>query len=266
MIVDARANRVTLYGELNNNQWLTIKAAATLLLKRNPSGIIISCSGLEGLTPEGATTFLHAQNYIQNNGARIVFCEVPTELLPVLRSTPGLRSQLHVTKTLEEALASLGEGHDDVEEVDVQRHEACAYTVLLPLWDELDIKSLTDHSQHLAKDYHGMVKMVYMLVVPQKLSIDAPLPEEEENANVVLDRLKLQAKSAKVRCEIHVHRCRNLTTGLLKLASTEKPEIMVLGIPKNNDGGFELSEILAKAPCEVMVSKSKNTTEPTTER
>ncbi len=257
MIVDARANRVTLYGELNCNQWLTIKAAATLLLKRNPSGIIISCAGLEGLTPEGATTFLNAQNYIQNNGARIVFCEVPAELLPVLRSTPGLRSQLNVTKTLEDALASLGEGKDDLEEVDAHKQQVSSYKVLLPLWEELDIKSLTDHSQHLAKDYHGMVKVVYMLVVPQKLSIDAPLPEEEENANVILDRLKIEAKAAKVRCETHVHRCRNLTTGLLKLAVAENPEIMVLGIPKNNEGGFDLNEILAKAPCEVMVSKSK---------
>ena len=116
MIVDARANRVTLYGELNSNQWLTIKAAATLLLKRNPTGIIISCSGLEGLTPEGAVTFIHAQQYIQHNGARIVFCEVPAHLLPVLRSTPGLRSQLNVAKTLEEALASLGEGNDEISE------------------------------------------------------------------------------------------------------------------------------------------------------
>ena len=258
MIVDARANRVTLYGELNSNQWLTIKAAATLLLKRNPTGIIISCSGLEGLTPEGAVTFIHAQQYIQHNGARIVFCEVPAHLLPVLRSTPGLRSQLNVAKTLEEALASLGEGNDEISDAEERRRDAACYKVLLPVWDDLDFKSLADHSRHLAKDAHGMVKGVYMLVVPQKLNIDAPLPEEEENANVVLDQLKQGAKAAKLRCDTHLFRCRSLTTGLLKLAEAEQPDILILGIPNNAEDGYDLNEVLAKAPCEVIISKPKN--------
>jgi len=108
MIVEARNDTVNLLGALTKNHWQTIKAAANLLLKRNPSGIIINCAGITECTEEGAETFADAQSYIQRHGARIVLCDIPDHVMEVLRRVPGVRSQLPVACTMAQARASLG--------------------------------------------------------------------------------------------------------------------------------------------------------------
>src|SRR5260221_6268820 len=107
MIVTTRGDMVGLSGALVKNQWMTIKAAANLLLKEHPEGIIIDCSELDNVSEEGAKTFLDAMRDIQAAGARIVVCSLPENVMQVLRTVRTVRSQLPIASCLEEARASL---------------------------------------------------------------------------------------------------------------------------------------------------------------
>src|SRR5437879_2535309 len=110
MIVTGKNDIVQLSGALHKNQWLTIKATARLLLQQHSQGILIDCSELTEVSEEGTKTFLEAMRDIQGEGARIVLVNLPDNVLQVMRCVPGVRSQLPIAKSEEEARASLRVG------------------------------------------------------------------------------------------------------------------------------------------------------------
>src|SRR6185503_16538120 len=107
MIVATKDDCVHLSGSLAKNQWLFIKAAAVDLLTNHPQGTVIDCSELEHISEEGAKTFLDAMRDIQAGGAKMIVNGVPEPILQVIRSVPGVRSQLPIANTIAEARASL---------------------------------------------------------------------------------------------------------------------------------------------------------------
>src|SRR2546427_6372240 len=107
MIISSKDDVVQLSGQLHKNQWLTIKATASLLLRQHPEGILIDCSELTDISEDGAKTFLDAMRDITGEGSRIIVCALPDNVLQVLRSVPGVRSQLPIANSVEEARASL---------------------------------------------------------------------------------------------------------------------------------------------------------------
>ncbi len=253
MIVEARQDTVNLLGALTKNHWQTIKAAANLLLKRNPAGIIINCAGITECTEEGAETFADAQAYIQKHGARIVLCDIPDHVMEVLRRVPGVRSQLPVACTMRQARASLGlpSAYEGAE-------ASAEKVVLLPVWEGMNAEYAAQHALHMTKDQHAILHIVYILVVPQKLALSSPMPEQEEIAQRTLDRLEAMAKRAPVRVEKRVERCRDLARGIVMTAEQERATQLVLGITSGDASATDglLTTILQKAPCEVLVVRA----------
>src|SRR5947207_872967 len=108
MIVESYEDVVILSGPLRSNFWETIHTAIALTLKRHPTGVIIDCSGITELTPEGAETFQDAIQFVkEHERARIVVAAVSPQAMEVLRHVPEVRSQLPVVATVEEARRSL---------------------------------------------------------------------------------------------------------------------------------------------------------------
>ncbi len=261
MVIDARTNRLTLYGYLDRNYWPTIRAAAKLLLKRNPSGIIISGEGLTGCSEEGVHTFSDALSFIQRQSKRVVLIHIPPAVMEVLTRTPGLRSQLPLAADEAEAMRSLG--LDDAKVDDDQA--ARQYHVLVPIWDGLDPGHVVEHAIHLTHDREGLLSLVYILVVPQTLALTAPMPEREAEAYQVLEDLGALVTQAHVHLESHVLRSRDLTSGVLKAAEEEAPHLMVLGIPRDDRRGVAddmLTQVLSRAKCEVMVARPRQVEVP----
>lgn len=253
MIVEARRDTVNLLGALTKNHWQTIKAAANLLLKQNPAGIIINCAGITECTDDGAQTFADAQAYIQKHGARIVLCDIPDHVMEVLRRVPGVRSQLPVACTMRQARASLGlpsvyEGTEGSPEK----------VVLLPIWEGIDAQYAAQHALHLTRDQHGVLHIVYILVVPQKLALSTPMPEQEEVAQHTMELVENMAKRARVRVEKRVERCRDLARGIVMTAEQERATQLVLGITPGDALATDdlLTAVLQKAPCEVLVVRA----------
>ena len=107
MIIETKDDVVRLSGSLTRNQWMTIKAAANLLLTNHPEGIIVDCSHLEGISEDGAKTFLEAMRDIEAAKSRILVVSLPQQVLAVCKTVPGVRSQLPIADTIEDARASL---------------------------------------------------------------------------------------------------------------------------------------------------------------
>lgn len=253
MIVEARNDTVTLLGALKKNHWQTIKAAANLLLKRHPSGIIINCAGITECTEEGAETFGDAQTYIQKHGARIVLCDIPEHVMEVLRRVPGVRSQLPVSCTMAQARASLGlPSTYETSDTPPQK------IVLLPVWEGMDAQYAAQHALHVSKDHQAVLHIIYILLVPQRLALSTPMPEQEERAYRTLTELEEMARRARVKVEKRVERCRDLARGIVTTAEQEQASHLVLGITPGDpatDNGF-VSTILQRAPCEVLVVRA----------
>lgn len=256
MIVEARNDTVNLLGALTKNHWQTIKAAANLLLKRNPAGIIINCAGITECTEEGAETFADAQAYIQKHGARIVLCDIPEHVMEVLRRVPGVRSQLPVACTMAQARASLGlpSAYETAE-------ASAEKIVLLPVWEGMNASYAARHALHFTKDQHAVLHIVYILLVPQKLALTTPMPEQEEKAHRTLTELEEMARRARVRVEKRVERCRDLARGIVTVAEQERASQLVLGITPGDVAAANglLTTVLQKAPCEVLVVRAPAT-------
>lgn len=253
MIVEARNDTVNLLGALTKNHWQTIKAAANLLLKRNPAGIIINCSGITECTEEGAETFADAQAYIQKHGARIVLCDIPEHVMDVLRRVPGVRSQLPVACTMAQARASLGlPSAYEASEAPAEK------IVLLPVWEGMNAPYAAQHALHMTKDQRAVLHIVYILLVPQKLALTTPMPEQEERAHRTLTELEEMAKRARVKVEKRVERCRDLARGIVTVAEQERASQLVLGITPGDMSAANglLTTVLQKAPCEVLVVRA----------
>ena len=107
MIIEARDDTLSLSGSFYDNQWPTLEGAVRYLLKNNRKGIIVDCAGMTMAADAGARTFLEALRNAASQGWRVLFVNLPEELLLQIRSTPGLRSQLPIAASVEEARRSL---------------------------------------------------------------------------------------------------------------------------------------------------------------
>lgn len=267
MIVEVRGDVVYLEGHLDSNLWPAIKAAVNLSLKRHPHGIVVDCSQLLSCTDDGLTMFLNAMDYIHAFGARVIICNVPDEILEKIRQTQGMRSQLPIARTLEEARASL--------ELETMFSPSAGIKsdkiLLVPVLEVLDVSRGVSLAKELAKAVHSEIHLVYFLEVPKTLPLGAPLPEAEALAQKKLKEAealfsppdKKQARKAgepRVSLVLHVERTREVSSGILSFAQQLKASVIIISTRTAPDMDNEqlehiVSTLLLKAPCEVLIDR-----------
>jgi len=256
MIITTKDDVVRLSGALVKNHWLTIKAAATQLLEEHPEGIIINCEELGHVSEDGAKTFLEAMKDIQAAGARIVVCNLPDNVLQVIRSVPGVRSQLPIANSEEEARASLrlsGTAPAVTEE------EIGEKGIVVPLLPGLDADYAVNIAAQVTRLQRAPVHLVYLLVVARNLPLDTPLPAEEEAANRMLSQAAQAARKHNVLYVSHLERVRDPEEGILQVIKNSKAAHAVLsGFPTQaeDDRFHALVEVLLyRAPCNVLIAR-----------
>ena len=184
MIIEAREDVVKLEGTLDKNLWPTIQAAANLLLRHHPQGIIVDGSGLAGCSAEGAKTFRDAMDYIERyRGAHRRLRPCPTRVMEVIRAVPGVRSRLPVAATIEEARASLSLSRPGGGRATAGGD--APQSILVPLLRPDDPHAAAALACRLARadtTHKSRLHLVYVLEVPRHLPLAAPLPEEEAEA------------------------------------------------------------------------------------
>jgi anti-anti-sigma regulatory factor len=258
MIVSTKDDVVQLAGSLVKNQWLTIKAAANLLIADHPNGIVVDCSELEHVSDEGAKTFLQAMQDIESAGARIVVATLPNEVMQVLRTVPGVRSQLPIAATVEEARASL-RMCGQPSKPDKQTPSGPT-TVLLPLLPNLDIPRSLAIAQRIHRDAGGVVHGVAFLVVARNLALGTPLPEEETEANRLMEQASTTAKALNIPFVATLERVRDGFEGILQAVKTHHAERLIVSAATDHPAGSDFIDLatglLKRAPCVVIVERA----------
>ena len=107
MIIEAKEDTLYLSGAFNENHWPTLEGAVRYLLKNHPRGIIVECSEMTAMTEGGVRTFLEVLRDAMKQGWRVLFVNVPEIVSGQIKVTPGLRSQLPIAGSIEEARRSL---------------------------------------------------------------------------------------------------------------------------------------------------------------
>lgn len=258
MIVSTHDDVVRLSGALVKNQWLTIKAAANLLLQDHPEGIIIDCSELSHVSEDGAKTFLEAMRDIQAAGARIVVCALPDEVMRVVRSIPGVRSQLPVAATVEEARASL-RLQGSALPTGAER-QAMGNGVLVPLIEGLDSEAAVVIAARAQRELKLQAHLVYFLTIARNLPLTAPLPEAEALANQGIEAASATARKAGLVFAVHVERVRDPQEGILQAIRNYTAATVIVSAAAdqaNSPTFMDLVEaLLHRAPCNVVIARN----------
>lgn len=203
MIIEARDDTITLRGEVKSNIWPAIQAAAALLLENHPTGIIIDGSPITKITAKGAETFSDAFAFIVSQNARIMVVGLTDEEIEIGKTVPGVRSQLPIAATIEEARYSLELG-----EATLRRGKAQTAGVvpMLGNW-----KRAVYFADKLAIGENCEIHLVDLIRVPRTLPLGSPLPDREEQGQKRLEEGQGLVKQTGLSSFIHVHRVRSGT-------------------------------------------------------
>lgn len=214
MIVESYDDVIVLTGALRSNFWSTIHTAISLTLKRHPTGVIIDCSGITEITPDGADTFRDAIEYVEEHDpARIVVAAVPQNVLDVLRTVPEVKSQLPIAKTVEDARRSLdllveegGELKKRKKDSDVRSYDRTIVAVLSGDDSDEELMFVTDE---LLSTMPAKVVLLYPIIVPRNLPLQAPMPNEESKAVKSIETAKAHLVRTKTAHEVRVEHGRD---------------------------------------------------------
>lgn len=226
MIIEAREDTIVLRGVVKTNIWPAIQAAAALLLENHPTGIIIDCSAIGRITAKGAETFANASQYIRDKNARIVVAGLAPELLEIGKAVPGVRSQIPVCATVEEARASLS-----LEELAPERGRA-SIVGMVPMVG--DWKSSLHHAVRLAVGENAEIHLVDPIKVPRTLPIGTPLPDREAEGQARLEEAKQMMREARVNAFAHVARVRVESQGLVDFAGEIDADYLVMSLDRGD--------------------------------
>jgi anti-anti-sigma regulatory factor len=253
MIVYSKDDTVKLSGALVRNQWLTIKAAAMVLLKEHPAGILIDGGELQTVSEDGARTFLDAVKDIESAGARIVVCNLPESVLSVLKTVPGVRSQIAHSM-------SVGEARDSLRSTGSCSDTVPAEAVIVPLLTGTDTSTAIRLAAVAGRERGVPIGIVTFVVVPRQLPLGAPQPEMEAEAQQLAAEGVAAARRSGVPCAVHLERVRDRNDGLLAVLTQYKARVVVVALrrPQNDDETHLdfVDVLIRKAPCDVLIARA----------
>jgi anti-anti-sigma regulatory factor len=261
MIIETRGDVVRLSGTLHKNQWLTIRAAAGMLLQEHPQGIIVDCSQLQDISEEGAKTFLEAMRDIEAAKTRIIVVNLPENVLRVLKTVPGVRSQLPIASSIEEARASLGM-HRPTAIAQGAPAPAGVSVILVLLLSGVDLSYGADLAARLARAGRAEIRLTYLLEVTRTLPLNAPLVEQEKEAQESLARAMQYIRQYNLNAISHVERVRDAVDGALATIKLHRATQVVVGASSHSGehGDHDrfdevVDALLHRATCEVIVGR-----------
>jgi anti-anti-sigma regulatory factor len=264
MIIETKDDVVRLSGSLHKNQWITIRAAANLLLHDHPQGIIIDCSELDDISGDGAKTFLEAMRDIGAANARIVVASLPAKIQSVCKTIPGVRSQLPIADSVEEARASLRMATSNAAANAALPGGRRGPVILVPLVADLDLTYGANLASRIARTSQAEIRLTYFLEVARTLPLGAPLLEQERAAQEALDQGMQYVKQLNMTAVQQVERVREVRDGILAAIRNHEASLVVLGAAtepltgESHDTFHDLVDtLLHRAPCEVVIGRNR---------
>lgn len=268
MIIEARDDRVSLSGSLQKNLWPSIQAVAHLLLRQNPDGILIDAAHITDCSAAGAKTFLDALEYIDRYHARIVLCAVPEAVMTVLRSVPGVRSQVPIAETCEAGRASL-EVASMMRKSERRnprgRDASKPSNILVPILPGLaSVREALGLAEALGRLVVGPdrgvkttepeIHLAFITIVPRTLPLNAPMAQEEEDTRKLVEEAASLSEATHLQVKSEIARTRDAAEEIVSLATSLQAGKIVLVMPKERIPEL-IRTVLQNSPCEVVVKR-----------
>lgn len=259
MIVEFYEDVVQISGSLKSNFWDTIHTAISLALKKQPKGVIVDCSGITECTPAGADTFRDAMEFIKRQDARIILAAVPSAVLEIFKSVPEVRSQLAVAASVAEARHSM----------DLQTHEGgkrapssvSGTHIVLQLSGKPSDQAAIRAAAVMSRPSSAHLHLVFPVIVPRDLPLQAPLPQQEDLASAAVDAAKALLKEQHIDCSVHIERGRDLPGVLASVCESNGIACAFVPLPvaaEDRDKAAQVVRaVLAKLTCTVIFVRGK---------
>jgi len=129
-------------------------------------------------------------------------------------------------------------------------------SALVPIFGtDVDARALRSAARLVGEE--AVVEAIYVLRVPNQLSLDAGLEEEEQLGLSVLESAKLAGRKSGVKVHTHLIRTRNPGAAIVEEAERTHAEIIYLATdhapPSERALGPTASYLLAHRPCRIVI-------------
>ncbi len=138
-------------------------------------------------------------------------------------------------------------------------------SILVPIVSGRESREAIDLAAQLAAERRATIVALRVVVVPMEFPLDAELPEQEEEANRLLDEAHAIAESYGVRNVGRLVRARHAGRAIVEEAERRQSEIVLLGAPRGRHRqifGHTVDYVLKHAPCRVMVAAGSRPLQP----
>jgi basic amino acid/polyamine antiporter, APA family len=134
-------------------------------------------------------------------------------------------------------------------------------SILVPVKPGRMSQEAVDVACRLAAERRASIAAVAVIVVPLELPLDARLPEEEEQADEVLEQARAIGELYGVDVHGRLVRARSAGRAIVDEAERRITEIVVMGAPRTSGRRGVFSDtvdfVLKHAPCRVMVAAGR---------
>jgi basic amino acid/polyamine antiporter, APA family len=136
-------------------------------------------------------------------------------------------------------------------------------TILVPVSRSPESEEALVAAARLAAERGATIAAVRVLEVPLELPIDAALPDEEEEADVLLDEARALVEGYGVRAVPRLVRARRAGPAIVEEAAHRNAELVVVGAPRRKVRrgrpvfGSTVDHVLRASPSRVLVTAGK---------
>jgi nucleotide-binding universal stress UspA family protein len=145
--------------------------------------------------------------------------------------------------------------------VKARQSVSALHRILVPTTDDVIAERAVELACRLGEIQEAEIVLAYVVEVPFTLSLNTPLPEEQNRGESALNTAQfiVNQHGLPVRKRIIPHR--NVWSGILHLAREEMVDAIVMAVRSGHPGhaegiGQNTQEILQRAGCEVIVYKA----------
>jgi APA family basic amino acid/polyamine antiporter len=135
-------------------------------------------------------------------------------------------------------------------------------TIVVPVVRSYETEEALVAAARLAAERRATVAIVHVIEVPLDRALDAVTPEEEEEANDLLEQSRGLVEDYGVRTVIRLVRARRASAAIVEEASQRNAELIVMGAPRRPARrraifGPTVDYVLKASPCRVLLAAGR---------
>ena len=134
------------------------------------------------------------------------------------------------------------------------------HRILVPVTNELASERAVELACRLGELQKAEIMLVYIIEIPFTLSLNSPVPEEEEKGRLILQTARNIVEQHNLPVNTNIIPHRYAWGGILHLSKQYLVDAIVMGVGHGHPGtpqgiGRTMQEVISRAECEVIVDR-----------